>query len=124
MTRRDDLVLLGDMLDAARRARRMVVDVDKASYDADETLQLALTRLVQIIGEAAREVSPQGRSSLPQIPWPLVVGTRHRLVHDYRNVDLDILWSVVTVNLPPLIEALETVVPPAPPDEPGTSGVD
>jgi uncharacterized protein with HEPN domain len=122
MTRRDDLVLLGDMLDAASRAQRLAAGVDKASYDANDTLQLALTRLVQIVGEAAREVSEHARSSLPQIPWPLIVGMRHRLVHDYRNVDLDILWNVVTVNLPPLIEALETVVPSAPSDETDTPG--
>jgi uncharacterized protein with HEPN domain len=116
MTRRDDRVLFGHMLDAAERARRSVAGVDKSSFEANETLQLALTRLIQIIGEAARDVSPQGRSSLPQTPWAQIVGMRHRLVHDYDNVDLNILWDVVQQSLPPLITALGEVVPNDPTD--------
>jgi uncharacterized protein with HEPN domain len=83
---------------------------------ANDVLQLALTHLVQIVGEAAREVSPQGRALLPQIPWHQVVGMRHRIVHDYTNVDLNILWDVVGQNLPPLIVALKSVLPADPND--------
>ena len=65
MTQRNDLVSFGDMLDAARRARRLAHGVDRESFETNEVLQLALTHLVQIIGEAAREVSTPGRSALP-----------------------------------------------------------
>ena len=121
MTRHDDLLYFGHMLDAARHAHRLVASVNRDAYDQDETLQLALTRLVQNLGEAASRISAAGQAALPTVPWRETVAMRNRLVHAYWKVDLDVVWEVVTVDLPPLIEALETVVPPAPPDETGTS---
>jgi uncharacterized protein with HEPN domain len=118
MTQRDDLISFGDMLDAALEARRIAAGMDRADLEANRVVQLALLHLVQIIGEAAREVSEQGRSALPQIPWPRVVGMRNRIVHDYRNINLGVLWDTLTNHLPPLIAALETVVPPEPPASP------
>lgn len=118
MTRHDDLLYFGHMLDAAREAAALVVDVDEAVFYGNRLLQLGLTKLVEIVGEAARHVSPSGKTSMPTVPWPKIVGMRHRLVHDYTDLKLDILWGVVTVDLPPLIAALETVVPPEPPDAP------
>ncbi len=60
-----------------------------------------------MIGEAARLVSPEGRSQLSSIPWREITGMRHKIVHDYLNVDDDIVWTVVTVDLPELIRLLE-----------------
>jgi uncharacterized protein with HEPN domain len=57
---------------------------------------LALTHLVQVIGEAARKVSPATRQRLPIIPWTVVIGVRHVIVHDYLGVDEDIVWQVVS----------------------------
>ncbi len=73
----------------------------------DAQLALALTRLVEIIGEAAKNVSPETRATLPQIPWRAIAGTRDRLVHAYFDVDLERLWQIVAVDLPPLVAALE-----------------
>jgi uncharacterized protein with HEPN domain len=56
---RDDLVYAGHMLDSARQAVAMVAGKSRQDFDADQTLVLALTRLVQTIGEAARRVSPE-----------------------------------------------------------------
>ena len=116
MTQHDDLLYLGHMRDTIRTALRLVEDRDKTSYDADETLQYALVHLVQIIGEAARQVSPEKRSSLPAIPWHQIIGMRHRIVHDYINIDTDIVWEVVSVELEPLLAELTRVVPENPPE--------
>lgn len=59
-------------------------------------LTFALVRAVEVVGEAASKVTPQGRSELPAIPWTSVVGMRNRLVHAYFDVDLDILWNTVS----------------------------
>jgi len=74
---------------------------------------LALIHLVQVIGEAARQVSAEFAAAHPEIPWAIITGMRHKLVHDYLGVDEDIVWQVVTTDLPSLVAALEPLVPPA-----------
>ena len=110
--RKDDTVYLGHMLDVARKAADRVRDRTRAEYDADEDLRIVLCHLIQTIGEAAAQVSSQSRAQYAEIPWKRIVGIRHRIVHDYMDVDYDILWEVVTRHLSPLIETLEKIVPP------------
>jgi uncharacterized protein with HEPN domain len=107
----DDRLYLGHMLDMARKACGRVAELDKADYDADEDVRLALIHLVQVIGEAARKVSPETQLALPEIPWREIIGMRNRIVHDYLGVDEDVVWEVVTFDLPSLVAALERVVP-------------
>ncbi|MGH2560178.1 MAG: HepT-like ribonuclease domain-containing protein [Thermomicrobiales bacterium] len=116
MTQHDDVLYLGHMLDMARKARDIAQPVSKDQYDANDTLQLALARLVQNIGEAARRVSAERKAAHPAISWHRIVGMRHRLVHDYGNVDTGIVWQTVSEDLPILIEMLEKIVPPNPPE--------
>jgi uncharacterized protein with HEPN domain len=99
------------MLDMARKAVGKVQDLPRDTYDADENLRLALTHLVQVIGEAARHVSGEFAASHPEIPWENIVGMRHKVVHDYLGVDEDIVWQVATEDLPKLVEALEPLIP-------------
>ena len=102
-----DLVYAGHMLDTAREALDLVRGKSRAEFDRDRALSLALTHLVQTIGEAARHTSPQFRGEHPEIPWAAIVGLRHRVVHDYMHVDLDIVWDVVTNDLSTLAAQLE-----------------
>lgn len=67
---------------------------------------------VEIIGEAAYQMAPESRAELPDIPWDDIMGMRHRLVHAYFDINLDILWKTVKEDLPMLLEALEPLVPP------------
>jgi uncharacterized protein with HEPN domain len=108
----DDLVYAGHMLDIARKATSKVAGISRAEYDQDENLRLALAHLVQTLGEAARHVSPAFQQLHADILWKQVIGMRHKVVHDYLHVDFDIVWSVVTGDLPPLIAELEKFVPP------------
>ena len=107
----DDTAYLGHMLEMARKAVQKLSGKTRADYDADEDLRIVLTHWVQIIGEAASRVSSPIRDANPHIPWRRIVGIRHRIVHDYMNIDADLLWEVVTVSLPELIEMLEPIVP-------------
>ncbi len=107
---KDDLVYVGHMLEMAGKAVALVRDKDRRAYDRDEVLRLALTHLVQTVGEASRHVSQKFCDEHPQIPWRAVVGMRHRVVHDYMNVDDDILWDTVTNELPTLIDELEKML--------------
>ena len=107
MSRHDDHVRLRHMLDHAREALAMVENRARRDLDTDRQLNLSLVRLMEILGEAAARVTPAGRESLSSIPWPEIVGFRNRLIHGYDEVDLDILWSTVNDDLPPLVTALE-----------------
>ena len=105
----DDRVYIQHMLETARRAVSKVGGLDRTAFDGDENLRLALTHLVQVIGEAARKVSATTRGRLPTIPWTAVIGMRHVIVHDYLGVDEDIVWQVVSRDLVSLIAALEEI---------------
>lgn len=104
---RDDRVYLVHMLETARKASAKVAALDHDQFLADENLHLACTHLVQVLGEAASRVSGETRARYPAIPWRQVIGMRHRVVHDYLAVDLEIVWAVVSGDLPALIDELE-----------------
>ena len=110
MTRRDDSVGLRHMLDHAVEAVQMIRGHTRTDLDSDRKLNLALVRLVEIIGEAATRVSPEVRNRHPGIPWLDIIGMRNRIVHGYDQVDFDILWDVMELHLPPLIAELQRIV--------------
>lgn len=107
-----DVVYVGHMLDMARKAVGKTQGLSREAYDVDENLRLALIHLVQVIGEAARKVSTAFTDEHPEIPWMNIIGMRHKVVHDYLGVDEDIVWQVVTEDLPHLVATLEPIVAP------------
>ena len=113
---KDDLVYIGHMLDMARKALGKVKGKTRQDFEADENLRLALTHLLQIIGEAAGRVSPGFKKAHDSIPWKDIIGMRHKVVHDYLNVDRNVVWKTVTEELGPLIKDLEPLVPDSPGD--------
>jgi uncharacterized protein with HEPN domain len=107
MSHHDDFIRLQHMLDHAREASALVKGKCRIDLDTDRVLELALVRLLEVIGEAANRVSPEMKSKYPGIPWFQIIGLRHRLIHGYDAVDLDILWEILSKDLPPLITELE-----------------
>jgi uncharacterized protein with HEPN domain len=97
------------MLDHAQEAVNLTRGV-RGDLDVKRLLELSLIRLMEIIGEAANRVSPDFQSGYPHIPWSQIVSLRHRLIHVYDSVDLDILWEILTKDLPPLIVDLESII--------------
>ena len=108
-----DAVRLRHMLDYSREAVSLIGGRSREDLDTDRMLELALVRLIEVVGEAAGRVSRAGQARYPQIPWPLIVGMRNRLVHGYDTIDHDALWDTLTDDLPALIAQLEAIVPPA-----------
>jgi uncharacterized protein with HEPN domain len=107
MSRHEIDVRLRHMLDHAKEAVGMVRGRTRRDLDNDRQLNLSLVRLLEIVGEAAGRVPTEERAHHPAIPWPEIVGLRNRLIHGYDSVDFDILWQIVSDDLPPLIVALE-----------------
>ena len=71
-----------------------------------EFLRLALPKLVEIVGEAAQSISPEGRTAMPAVPWCAAARMRDRLVHHYFDINLDVLWQTITEDLPQLLAVL------------------
>lgn len=110
MSRHDDWIRLQHMLDHARETIQIAAGRTRSELDTDRMLNLALTRLLEIIGEAATQVSRAKQERHSEIPWPDIVGLRNRIIHGYDNVNFDILWQIITDDLPPLITALEAIL--------------
>ncbi len=110
MSQRDDQVYIGHMIDTANKAVGFVSGLSREDFDNNEQLRLAITHLLQIIGEAARRVSLEFRDAHPEIPWKAIVGMRSKVVHDYLNVDEDVVWDTVKNDLAPLVLELEKLL--------------
>jgi uncharacterized protein with HEPN domain len=101
---------LRHMLDAARKVEAFSRGFDVAGLARDEMRPLAIIRLVEVIGEAARFVSQETRDRHLAVPWRAITGTRDRLIHGYDAVDLEILGRIVFQSVPDLIPRLESIV--------------
>src|ERR1043165_4630184 len=108
---RDDAYLL-DMLVAARRAAQHATGLEPQQFESSLLHQDALFRSLQIVGEAASRVSDDTKSEHTEIDWNGIIGLRHRLVHDYRRIRVDVVWRVLKNEVPLLIRQLEQIVPP------------
>lgn len=105
-----DRVRLQHMLDAAHDALTFTQNRSRNDLDTDRMLTLALVKCIEIIGEAAGQVSRETRITVPDIPWANIVGMRNRLIHVYHDVNHDIVWQTIQQDLPGLIPKLETIL--------------
>jgi uncharacterized protein with HEPN domain len=105
---------LRHMLDAALRSGKAALAfVEGRTQDdlrASRLLVSALARQIEIVGEAAARTSADCKIAIPGIPWPVVLGMRNRLIHAYFDVDLEIVWTTVTVDFPDMVRVLEGVL--------------
>ena len=109
MSAADVSTRIGHMIEAAEKAIAFSAGQTRQGLEANEMLALALVRLLEIVGEAAQQVTSETKVRYPDIPWKLAAATRDRLIHGYFNVDLDVVWAILTDDLPPLIEQLKTI---------------
>ncbi len=77
---------------------------------ASELLQVWVIHHLQVIGEAANNLSPEFIADHPEIPWRRIIGLRHALVHQYFGIDLDAIWSIAVDDLPPLKRAVGAIL--------------
>jgi uncharacterized protein with HEPN domain len=102
------------MLQSAELILTYTAQCSKDEFIANVQLQDSVIRRLLVIAEAARRVSDNTRQSLPNISWQEINGMRNRLVHDYDDVNLNIVWNVVQFEIPPLIEGLKSKISPEP----------
>ena len=104
--RDEDSVRLRHMVEAAQSAIEFVSGRQRADLDQDRMLLFAVTRAIEIVGEAAAKISDETRSEHGGISWKAIIGMRNRLVHAYFDINADVHWQTVTVEIPQILPAL------------------
>jgi uncharacterized protein with HEPN domain len=105
---------LWDMLEAGRLILSFIQDVDYERHLRDRMLQSAIERQPEIIGEAARRITPEFHLAHPEIPWKSLIGLRNILIHEYGEVRQDRIWMILHDRLPLLVSQIESLLPPPP----------
>lgn len=98
------------MLDAALEIQQYAQSATREDLSRDRKLVHSLVRLLEIIGEAATQVSDELRENAVDIPWFIIIGMRNRLIHAYFSIDLNVVWSTSTVDIPVLITELKILL--------------
>jgi uncharacterized protein with HEPN domain len=110
MPKIDDLTRLKHIKQAIVEIQSFIKDRSRTDLETERMLSLALVRLIEVIGEAANHISESKQNQYPEIPWRRMVGMRNRLSHAYFEVDLEIVWQVVSKDLPDILPMVETAI--------------
>lgn len=105
-----DNLRLQHIIEAAEHVADFINGVSKEEFEDDYEKQSAVVRQIEIIGEAAGKLTREFTEGHKEIDWPKVVGMRHKMIHDYFDVDVNIIWTTAINNVPPLKEAIEKIL--------------
>ena len=109
MSKRADREFLSDIREALERISAYVTGMAYEAFVRDTKTQDAVIRNLEILGEATKNLSEQLRADYPSVPWKSMAGARDRLIHHYFGVNLDIVWQIVTSELPQVASALDNI---------------
>ncbi len=110
MSKHDPDVILHQILAYAEEAVEISQGKNRQNLDKERLLNLALTRLLEMLGEAANRVPEETRMKYPDLPWLQMIAARNRLIHGYDSVDFDILWAIIKNDMPILIARLKEIL--------------
>ncbi len=110
MSKRTDREFLSDIQEAIRRIREYTAEMTYQAFLNDAKTQDAVIRNLEIIGEATKNLSDDLRGRYPHLPWKEMAGVRDRLIHHYFGVNLDIVWQIVTDELPEVGSELKSIL--------------
>ncbi len=99
-----------DILNSVDAIEEFVKDIDFETFENDKKTVFAVTRAIEIIGEATKNIPDLLRKKYPQVPWKDMAGMRDKLIHEYFGIDVDVLWKTVTQDIPQLKALIQKVI--------------
>ncbi|MCY7350762.1 MAG: DUF86 domain-containing protein [Cytophagaceae bacterium] len=106
---KEDLVYLEYILESLRKILEYTNDFDRIAFLSDTKTQDACIRQFEVIGETTKRLTMGLRVQFPQVPWKDMAGMRDKLIHDYIDVDMDVVWQTTTDDVPTLLAEIETI---------------
>ncbi len=106
----EDRIRLLHMVEASQAAMRFVAGRQRSELQSDQMLLFAVLRAIEVMGEAANKVSEEVRIANENIPWKAIVGMRNRLIHAYFDVDTDMVWKTLQIELPAVLTNLKALL--------------
>ena len=110
MSKRDVRLFLYDILECIEKIERYTRDLSFDEFVRNDLVIDAVIRNLEIIGEAVKNIPEDIRSKYPDIPWKQIIGFRNIVIHHYFGVDLNIVWTIVRLQLPYLKKSVEKIV--------------
>ena len=104
---KENKVFLQHMLDCIGKIESYLQNFDYAKFQIDTKTIDAVVRNVEVIGEAANNLTRDFHSNNPQIEWRKIIATRNRIIHGYASVDLEIIWNITQNDLENLKREIE-----------------
>ncbi len=93
-------IVLDDILEFCDKIKRYKKDLDKESFKQNELVIDGILRNLELIGEASSKLNEDFRNRYSNLPWKKIIGLRNIVIHNYSNVDIDIIWDIITINIP------------------------
>jgi uncharacterized protein with HEPN domain len=106
-----DLSYLLDIYQYGQEIIDFVQGMDQSSFATDKKTQRAVVYCITIMGEATKQLSSDFRTQNSQIPWKQIAGMRDKCIHDYRQIDVVIVWQITQNSIPELLHALKPLLP-------------
>ena len=110
MSKRDPRLLVEDISSAIGKIERYVAEMAFDNFTADDRTIDAVVRNLEIIGEAARQIPRTFKEINKDVPWGQIAGLRNRIVHDYFGLDLEMIWYIITADLPELKKSIQKIL--------------
>ncbi len=109
MSKREIQFLLDDILESGEKIKSYTLGYTKELFFNDDKTIDAVTRNLEIIGEASNRIPEEFKIDHPEIPWRQLIGLRNRIIHEYFGVDLDIIWDIIQNDLEDCLEWIENI---------------
>jgi len=100
MSKRSSDLLIADIKEAIEKISSYIHDLDETAFLSNQLVQDAVVRNLEIIGEASNRLPDDFKKSHQDISWHEIIGLRHRIVHDYFGIDMRLVWTIISKDLP------------------------